>query len=61
MLLLEFLNKETYESLKDFDLWLETVPVLDLWPSDCLDSSFLSIFAMNSSTNLTIGAFAERL
>jgi len=49
------------ERLEDPDLGLEALPVLDLGPGDCLDSSPLSIFAMRAPTDFAIGALAERL
>ena len=51
----------TYELLEDFDLGLETVPVLYLGAGDQLDGPALAVLAMDASADFAISAFSELL
>ena len=51
----------TYELLKDPDLGLEALPVLDLGSRDLLDGAALPRLDMCCRANVTIGALAQGL
>jgi len=52
---------KAYQSLENFDLGLEALPVLNLFPGDCFARSFLASVPVDADGDVAVGTFADSL
>ena len=52
---------KAYQSLENFDLGLKALPVLNLFPGDCLARSSLTSIPVDADGDVAVSTFADGL